>query len=190
MKTGSPLYNARKTVIEAQDDLEAIRDQIDQQVAAEQAFQEAEAQLQCVRQALPPLQSQRGELDQKLKRSQELQAAIAVEKPQWQGAQKDRDDLEKDRTQLEELQKQVSTLEAAKAPDLETLEALKKQLPVLEAARGQAQKQLDAQQQAVAKATREATAIETLQKGMGQLQEQQRLEQQTGCAGRQSSPLR
>ena len=178
VKTGSSLHNARKAAIGAQDDLEAIRDQIDQQAAAEQVFQEAEAQLQRVRQALPPLQAQRCELDQKLKRSQELEAAIAVEKPQLQGAQKDRDDLDKDRTQLQELQKQVSTLEAAKAPDLETLEALKKQLPVLDAARGQAQEQLDAQQQAVAKATREATAIETLQKGLGQLQEQQRLEQQ------------
>lgn len=178
VKTGSSLHNARKAAIGAQDDLEAIRDQIDQQAAAEQVFQEAEAQLQRVRQALPPLQAQRSELDQKLKRSQELEAAIAVEKPQLQGAQKDRDDLDKDRTQLQELQKQVSTLEAAKAPDLETLEALKKQLPVLDAARGQAQEQLDAQQQAVAKATREATAIETLQKGLGQLQEQQRLEQQ------------
>ena len=178
VKTGSSLHNARKAAIGAQDDLEAIRDQIDQQAAAEQVFQEAEAQLQRVRQALPPLQAQRSELDQKLKRSQELEAAIAVEKPQLQGAQKDRDDLDKDRTQLQELQKQVSTLEAAKAPDMETLEALKKQLPVLDAARGQAQEQLDAQQQAVAKATREATAIETLQKGLGQLQEQQRLEQQ------------
>ena len=178
VKTGSSLHNARKAAIGAQDDLEAIRDQIDQQEAAEQVFQEAEAQLQRVRQALPPLQAQRSELDQKLKRSQELEAAIAVEKPQLQGAQKDRDDLDKDRTQLQELQKQVSTLEAAKAPDMETLEALKKQLPVLDAARGQAQEQLDAQQQAVAKATREATAIETLQKGLGQLQEQQRLEQQ------------
>ncbi|NQW38464.1 MAG: hypothetical protein HQ469_04595, partial [Cyanobacteria bacterium] len=178
VKTGSPLHDARKAAIEAQDDLEAISDQIDQQAAAEQAFQEAVAQLQRVCQALPPLKVQRGELDQKLKRSQELEAAIAAEKPQWQGAQKERDDLEKDRTQLEELRKQVTTMEAAKAPDQETLEALKQQLPDLVAARAHSQEQLEAQQEAVAKAIREATAIETLQKGLGQLQEQQRLEQQ------------
>ena len=178
VKTGSPLYNARKAAIEAQDDLEAIGDQIDQQAAAEQAFQEAEAQLQRVCQALPPLKVQRGELDQKLKRSQELEAAIAAEKPQLQAAQKERDDLDKDRTQLEELQKQVSTLEAAKAPDQEALEALKHRLSELETARVHAQEQLEVQQQTVAKTIREATAIETLQKGLGQLQDQQRLEQQ------------
>ena len=178
VKTGSPLHNARKATIGAQDDLEAIRDQIDQQAVAEQAFQEAETQLQRLRQALPPLQAQRGELEQKLKRSQVLEAAIAVEKPQWQGAQKERDELDKDRTQLEELQKQVSTLEAAKAPDQETLQALKQKMLDLEAARAQDLEQLEAQQKAVAMAVEAATKVESLQKGLGQLQEQQRLEQQ------------
>lgn len=178
VKTGSPLHNARKAAIEAQDDLDAIGDQIAQQAAVEQAFQEAEAQLERVRQSLPPLQAQRVELGQKLKRGEELESAIAVEQPQLHGAQKERDDLDKDRTQLEGLQKQVITLEAAKAPDLEALEALRQQLPDLEAARAQAQDQLEAQQQAVAKASREATVIESLQKSLGQLQEQQRLEEQ------------
>jgi DNA repair exonuclease SbcCD ATPase subunit len=178
VKTGSPLQLARKAAIAAQDDLEAIRDQIAQQAAAEQAFQEAEAELERVRLALPPLQAQRQELDQGLKRSQELDAAIALEKPQLQAAQKLRDDLDKDRTQLEGLHQRVSALEAAKAPDLERLAGLRQQLPDLDAARMQAQEQLEAQRQAVAKATRDATAIETLQKRLGQLQEQQRLEQQ------------
>ena len=178
VKSGSPLKLARQAASAAQDELEAIRDLIAQQGAAEQAFQEAESQLERVRQALPPLKAQRGELDQKLKRSQELEAAIAVEKPQLQGTQKQRDDLDKDRTQLEGLQKQVTTLEAAKAPDLVTLEALRQHLPDLEAARAVAQEQLDTQQQAVTKATRDATVIETLQKRLVQLQEQQRLEQQ------------
>ncbi len=178
VKKGSPLHQAREAAAEAQDDLETIGDQIAQQAAAEQAYQEAEAQLERVRQALPPLQAQRRELEQKLKRSQELEAAIAVEKPQLQAAQKDRDDLAKDRTQLEKLQQRVTTLEAAKAPDQEALEALRQQLPDLEAARRQAQEQLEAQQQAVATAIGEATAIETLQKGLGQRLEQQRLEQQ------------
>lgn len=178
VKTGSPLQLARKAASTAQDDLEAIREQIARQAAAEQAFQEAEAELERVRQALPPLQVQRQELDQRLKRSQELEAAIAVEKPQLQGALKQRDDLDRDRTQLEKLQQQVSALEAAKAPDLETLAALRQHLPDLEAARAEAQEQLEAQRQAVAKATREAMAIETLQKRLRQLQEQQRLEQQ------------
>lgn len=178
VKKGSPLHQAREAAAETQDDLEAIRDQIAQQAAAEQAYQEAEAQLERVRLELPPLQAQRRELDQKLKRNQELEAAIAVEKPQLQAAQKERDDLAKDRTQLEGLQQRVTTLEAAKAPDQEAREALRRQLPDLEAARRQAQEQLEAQQQAVAKANREVMAIETLQKGLGQRQEQQRLEQQ------------
>jgi DNA repair exonuclease SbcCD ATPase subunit len=178
VKTGSPLKLARKAAIAAQDELETIRDLIAQQAAAEQAFQEAEAQLERVRLALPPLQAQRQELNQKLTRSQELEAAIAVEKPQLQGAQKQRDDLDKDRAQLEGLQQRVSALEAAKAPDLETLAALRQQRPDLEAARAEAQEQLEAQRQAVAKATCDATAIETLLKRLGQLQEQQRLEQQ------------
>ena len=178
VKTGSPLHDARKAATEAHEDLEAIGVQITQQAAAEHAFQEAEAQLENLRRSLPPLKAQRQDLDQKLTRSRELEAAIAVEKPQWQGAQKERDDLDKDRTQLEELQKQVTTLEAAKAPDQEKLEALKQQLPDLVAARAHAQEQLEVQQEAVAKAIREATAIENLQKGLGQLKEQQRLEQQ------------
>jgi len=178
VKKGSPLHQAREAAAEAQDDLEAIRDQIAQQAAAEQAYQEAEAQLERVRQALPPLQAQRAQLDVALRRSQELEAAIAAEKPQLQAAQKERDDLGNDRSQLEELQQRVSALEAAKAPDQEALEALRQQRPVLEAARGQAQEQLEAQRQAVAKATCDATAIETLLKRLGQLQEQQRLEQQ------------
>lgn len=187
VKTGSPLHNARKAAIGAQDDLEAIRDQIDQQAAAEEAFQEAETQLQRLRQALPSLQAQRGELEQKLKRCQVLEAAIAVEKPQWQGAQKERDDLDKDRTQLEELQKQVSTLETAKAPDQETLQALKQKLLDLEASRAQDLEQLEAQQKAVAMALEAATKVESLQKGLGQLQEQQRLEQQlTALAANQA----
>ena len=178
VKAGSPLYQARQAAIAAQDELEAIRDLIAQQAAAEQAFQEAEAQLERVRQVLPPLQAQRQELNQKLTRSQELEAAIAVEKPQLQGAQKQRDDLDKDRAQLEGLQQRVSALEAAKAPELESLQALRQNLPDLEAARVEAQEQLEAQRQAVAKATCDATAIETLLKRLGQLQEQQRLEQQ------------
>lgn len=178
VKAGSPLHQARQATAEAQNALEATRTLIAQQTAAELAFQEAEAQLERVHQALPPLTVLRGELDQKLKRSQELEASIAVEKPQLQGAQKQRDDLDKDRTQLEELQKRVIALETAKAPDLETLEALRQQLPGREAARGQAQEQLKAQQQTVAKANAAATAIESLQTRLGQLQEQQRLEQQ------------
>ena len=178
VKTGSPLHDARKAATEAHEDLEAIGVQITQQAAAEHAFQEAEAQLENLRRSMPPLKAQRQDLDQKLTRSRELEAAIAVEKPQWQGAQKERDDLDKDRTQLEELQKQVTTLEAAKAPDQEKLEALKQQLPDLVAARAHAQEQLEVQQEAVAKAIREATAIENLQKGLGQRKEQQRLEQQ------------
>jgi len=178
VKTGSPLKLARQAAIAAQDDLETIRDQIAQQAAAEQAFQEAEAELERVRLALPPLQAQRQELEQGLKRSQELEAAIAVEKPQLQAAQKLRDDLDKDRSQLERLHQRVSALEAAKAPDLAMLAELRQQLPDLDAARVQAQEQLEAQRQAVAEATRAATAIETLQKRLGQLQEQQRLEQQ------------
>ncbi len=178
VKAGSPLHQARQAAIAAQDDLETIRDQIAQQAAAEQAFQEAEAELERVRLALPPLQAQRQELEQGLKRSQELEAAIAVEKPQLQAAQKLRDDLDKDRSQLERLHQRVSALEAAKAPDLAMLAELRQQLPDLDAARVQAQEQLEAQRQAVAEATRAATAIETLQKRLGQLQEQQRLEQQ------------
>ena len=178
VKTGSPLHDARKAATEAHEDLEAIGVQITQQAAAEHAFQEAEAQLENLRRSLPPLKAQRQDLDQKLTLSRELEAAIAVEKPQWQGAQKERDDLDKDRTQREELQKQVTTLEAAKAPDQEKLEALKQQLPDLVAARAHAQEQLEVQQEAVAKAIREATAIENLQKGLGQRKEQQRLEQQ------------
>jgi DNA repair exonuclease SbcCD ATPase subunit len=178
VKKGSPLHQAREAAAEAQDDLEAIRDQIAQQAAAEQAYQEAEAQLERVRQALPPLQAQRAQLDVTLKRSQELEAAITAEKPQLQAAQKERDDLGNDHTQLEELQQRVSALEAAKAPDQEALEALRQQRPVLEAARGQAQEQLEAQQQAVTQATAEATAIESLQTRLGQRQEQLRLEQQ------------
>ena len=178
VKKGSPLHQAREAAAEAQDDLEAIRDQIAQQAAAEQAYQEAEAQLERVRQALPPLQAQRAQLDVTLKRSQELEAAIAAEKPQLQAAQKERDDLGNDRSQLEELQQRVSALEAAKAPDQEALEALRQQRPVLEAVRGQAQEQLEAQQQAVTQAIAEATAIESLQTRLGQRQEQLRLEQQ------------
>lgn len=178
VKAGSPLHQARQAAIAAQDDLETIRDQIAQQAAAEQAFQEAEAELERVRLALPPLQAQRQELEQGLKRSQELEAAIAVEKPQLQAAQKLRDDLDKDRSQLERLHQRVSALEAAKAPDLAMLAEIRQQLPDLDAARVQAQEQLEAQRQAVAEATRAATAIETLQKRLGQLQEQQRLEQQ------------
>ena len=159
VKTGSPLHDARKAATEAHEDLEAIGVQITQQAAAEHAFQEAEAQLENLRRSLPPLKAQRQDLDQKLTRSRELEAAIAVEKPQWQGAQKERDDLDKDRTQLEELQKQVTTLEAAKAPDQEKLEALKQQLPDLVAARAHAQEQLEVQQEAVAKAIREALNV-------------------------------
>lgn len=178
VKRGSPLQQARQAAAEAENALEDTRTLIAQQAAAEQAFQEAEAQLERVRQALPPLQAQRRQLDLTLARSRELQAAIALDTPQWQALQKQRDDLGKDRTQLEELQRQVVVLAAAKAPDLEALNTLQQQLPVLMAARQQALEQLDAQQKAVANAMASATAIERLQKRLGQLQEQQRLEAQ------------
>lgn len=178
VRRGSPLQLARAASSQAQLELDEIADQIAQQEAETKALQEAEAQLEHVRQTLPPLKEQLVQCEKKLKNAEALEAAIAIEKPQLQAAQKERDDLAKDRSLLEALQKRVITLEAAKAPDQEALELLRQQLPDLEAARGEAQEQLEVQQEAVAKAIGEATTLEVLQKRLQQSQQQQRLEQQ------------
>jgi DNA repair exonuclease SbcCD ATPase subunit len=178
VKKGSPLQLARAATSQAQDGLDAIRDQIAQQAHAEQAFQEADAQLERFRQQLPVVQAQRRELEQQLVRSRELEAEIAVHQPQLQTIQKQRDALRDDHKQLTELQQELISLEAAKAPDLQAVERLEHQLPGLQAARTEAQEHLQAQEQRVLAANAEAAKLEQLQKILNLLQEQRRLEAQ------------
>ena len=171
VRTGSPLDRARAAAIEAQDDLEAIGDQIAQQADAELAFQAAEAQLERVRIELPALQTQRRELDQQLERSKGLEAAIAIEQPQLETAEKQSDALQNDHKQLVELQQELIGLEAAKAPDLESLNGLKDKQSELGRQRQQALEQLDAQQRIVATAVAAVGSMEGRQKRLSQLTE-------------------
>ena len=178
VRTGSPLDRARAAAIEAQDDLEAIGDQIAQQADAELAFQAAEAQLERVRLELPALQAQRRELDQQLERSKGLEGAIAIEQPQLETAEKQRDALQNDHKQLVELQQELIGLEAAKAPDLESLNGLKDKQSQLGRQRQQALEQLDAQQRIVATAVAAVGSMEGRQKRLSQLTEMHGLKDQ------------
>ena len=178
VKKGSALQVARSAVADAQNALRMIGEQIAQQSEAEQAFQDAEAQLERVRQSRPGLQADRLALEQKLGRCKELEAAIAVAEPQLQVAQETCDELRQDHEQLQQLHRERLTLEAAKAPDLARLHELKGQLPELELARGQALEALQTQDGTVAAATEAATALEGMQKRWQQRLEQGRLQEQ------------
>ena len=175
VKRGSGLQLARAAVAEAQDDLETIADQIAQQAEAEQAFQAAEAELELVRQTLPGRQSERTDLEKQLVRCKELESAIALAQPQLQAAEKQRDDLLHDHKQLQELQQQRVTLEAAKAPDLDRLNVLQEQLAALELARGQVLESLEQQEAAASEASAAATALEGQQRRLQQRLDQARL---------------
>lgn len=164
VKKGSALQVARAAVADAKEALRTIGDQIAQQSEAEQALQDAEAQLELVHQTMPSLQSEHRELLQKLGRCHELEAAIAVAQPQLQAAQKERDELRQDHEQLQQLHQERVMLEAAKAPDLERLNELKELLPGLELARGQALEALETQEGIVAAASEAAMALEAMQK--------------------------
>jgi DNA repair exonuclease SbcCD ATPase subunit len=178
VRTGSPLDRARVAANQAQDDLEAIGDQIRQQADAELAFQAAEAQLERVRIELPALQTQRRELDQQLERTKGLEAAIAIEQPQLDTAEKQRDALQNDHKQLVELQQELIALEAAKAPDLESLNGLKDKQSELSRQRQQALEQLETQQRIVATAVAAVGAIEGLQKRLSHHKEMLGLKEQ------------
>ena len=175
VKRGSGLQLARAAVAEAQDDLDTIADQIAQLAEAEQAFQAAEAELELVRQTLPGRQSERTDLEKQLVRCKELESAIALAQPQLQAAEKQRDDLLHDHKQLQELQQQRVTLEAAKAPDLDRLNVLQEQLAALELARGQALESLEQQEAAASEASAAATALEGQQRRLQQRLDQARL---------------
>ena len=175
VKRGSGLQLARAAVAEAQDDLDTIADQIAQLAEAEQAFQAAEAELELVRQTLPGRQSERTDLEKQLVRCKELESAIALAQPQLQAAEKQRDDLLHDHKQLQELQQQRVTLEAAKAPDLDRLNVLQEQLAALELARGQALESLEQQEAAASEASAAATALEGHQRRLQQRLDQARL---------------
>lgn len=178
VKKGSALQVARAALADAKEALRMIDEQIAQQSEAEQAFQDAEAQLERVCQSRPGLQADRLALEQKLGRCKELEAAISVDEPQLQVAQKTCDELRRDHEQLQQLHQERLRLEEAKAPDFARLTELKGQLPELELARGQALEALQTQDNTMASATETATALEAIQKRWQQRLEQRRLQEQ------------
>jgi DNA repair exonuclease SbcCD ATPase subunit len=163
VKRGSPLQLARAATEQAREALATIQVRIDQQAEAEAAFHAALEQLERLAVQIPELQRERGELEQQLTRSRELEAAIGQEEPILTAALKEHGELSRDLQQLIEQARLVSELEAAREPDTRKLEALRQQQPALETARAQTGEQLEALQASSLQAAQAVTAIETRQ---------------------------
>lgn len=160
---GSALNKAREAVEEAQDDLTAIEDLIEQQERHQKDYETAAETLARIATEMPQRQQERDALNGRLDRCQALKGLIDKEQPVLAGLIAELRQPLEDRGQLQLQGKRVAELEAAQGPQTLELERLRASQPELEGGLEEARRKLDTLQQARAAAQQAAENIEQRQ---------------------------
>ncbi|MFY8149724.1 MAG: AAA family ATPase [Prochlorococcaceae cyanobacterium] len=181
VRRGSALQQARDAVAEAERELQATEALLAEQEEARCTLESASTALARIAEALPAQRlAQRG-LGERQARCQELQRLIQQEELALAPLERELEQQQHDRQQLEALQRRVAELEAAQAPRARQLEELRQRRQSGQAEREAAQRQRDGLQQALDQARRTVEAAELrLQRARLTLEGQQtaaRLEQ-------------
>ncbi|MCT0225039.1 AAA family ATPase [Synechococcus sp. CS-1328] len=174
LRRGSALHRAREAVQQAEVDLAAIGDTLQQQQQAQQAYGAATELQERLAIELPQRLQQRQALEGTLGRSRELQTLIDQEGPVLAALRQQLDAQQRDQQELQHQGQRVAALEAALAPNAQKLSDLISTLPAAEQQRQEARAQLDGLRQATATATAAAEQIEhQLSRARLQLQRQE-----------------
>ncbi|CAK6700775.1 AAA family ATPase [Synechococcus sp. CBW1002] len=178
LRRGSELQRAREAMQQAEVELAAIGDTLQQQAQAQQAYAAATELQDRLAIELPQRRKERQALEERLGRSRELQTLIDQEGPLLEGLRKQLDEQRRDQQELQQQGQRVAALEAALAPKAAEHGALCSKLPAAEQQRQAARTQLDTLRQASATGTTAAEQIEQrLSRVRLQLQKQELAQQ-------------
>ena len=178
----SALHQAREAVVEAQDDLAAIEDLIEQQENQQRDYEAAAGTLARIASELPQRQQERDALKARLDRSRDLKGQIEKEGPVMAGLIKELRQSLEDHDQLQSQYSRVSELEAAQGPQRLELEGHTRRQPELESALDQARRELQTLEQSRAACQQAAQRIEQRQTRVRLLGQQQNLSAQLASA--------